>query len=247
MSIWGDKVLRKRNWQLPVASVCVILGILLVAQVRTQQYIGGNVFPSRRLEDVTDMLRKTENEKELLEKEVTVLRNQVSRVVEGEHTLEVVKQELSKTRMAAGLIAVKGPGVVVLLDDSKRQAKAGESPEIFLVHDEDLLKTINELFAAGAEAVSINGQRIIVTSEVRCAGPTVSVNNTRIGPPYEITAIGDPATLENSLRMRDGIIDTLLAWGIQVKITRSAELTVPAYRGSLYFQYAKPVEEGATP
>ncbi|HHV61813.1 MAG TPA: DUF881 domain-containing protein [Firmicutes bacterium] len=233
-----------KNWQAYIAFVCVILGFLLVVQFRTQEYIGKITLPTRRLEDLTDMLRKTESERDLLEKEVVALRQQLARVVEGEHMLGTVRQELEKVKMAAGLTELKGPGVVVVLNDSRKQAQPGESPELFLVHDEDLLKTANELFAAGADAVAINGQRLVATSEVRCAGPTISVNNTRIGPPYTIVAIGDPVTLENALRMREGIIDTLRAWGIEVKITRMPEVIVPAYKGSIYFHYAKSVDKG---
>ncbi|MEW6229331.1 MAG: DUF881 domain-containing protein [Bacillota bacterium] len=236
---------KAREFELYVAGVCVVLGVLLVAQFRTQEYIGRAQVPSRRLEDLSDMLRRTDAERELLEKEVDALRKQLAAVGEGERAAEAVRLELEKARMGAGLVAVEGPGVTVVLDDSKRQAEPGESPEVFLVHDEDILKIVNELFAAGAEAISINGQRVIATSEVRCAGPVISVNNVRIGPPYEITAIGDPTTLDNALRMRDGILDTLRTWGIEAKVQKATTVRVPAYKGSLYFQYAKPVLEGA--
>lgn len=234
-----------REFEIYVAAVCVVLGVLLVAQFRTQEYIGRAQIPSRRLEDLSDMLRRSDAERELLEKEVDVLRKQLAAVGEGERAAEAVRLELEKARMGAGLVAVEGPGLIVVLDDSKRQAEPGESPEVFLVHDEDILKIVNELFAAGAEAISINRQRVITTTEVRCAGPVISVNNVRIGPPYEITAIGDPTTLDNALRMRDGILDTLRTWGIGAKVQKVTAAHAPAYKGSLYFQYAKPVLEGA--
>ncbi len=234
-----------RAFELYVAGVCVILGILLVGQVRTQEYIGKSQIPSRRLEDLSDMLRKSDAERMILEKEVEVLREQVSKVAEGEKTAETIRAELAKARMAAGLTAVEGSGVIVTLNDSKRQAGPGESPELFLVHDNDILQVVNELFAAGAEAVSVNSQRMIATSEVRCSGPVISVNNVRIGPPYEIHAIGDPDALDSALHMRDGILDTLRAWGIEAKVQQSATVQVSGYKGGLYFQYAKPVLEGA--
>ncbi len=236
---------KAREFELYVAGVCVVLGVLLVAQFRTQEYIGGAQLPSRRLEDLSDMLRRSDAERELLEAEVTSLRQQLAAVGEGERAAEALRSELDKARMSAGLVAVEGPGVTVVLDDSKRHAEPGESPELFLVHDDDILKIVNELFAAGAEAISINGQRVIATTEVRCAGPVISVNNVRIGPPYEIVAIGDSTTLDNALRMRDGILDTLRTWGIEAKVQKMTAVRVPAYKGSLYFQYAKPVAEGA--
>jgi uncharacterized protein YlxW (UPF0749 family) len=106
------------------------------------------------------------------------------------------------------------------------------------------LKVVNELKAAGAEALSINGQRIISTSEIRCAGPTVSVNNVRSAPPYVIQAIGNPQTLDASLKMRGGVVETLKFWGIQVQTAIEKNLVIPGYNGTFAFDYAKPVEEG---
>ncbi|MBQ1470415.1 MAG: DUF881 domain-containing protein, partial [Schwartzia sp.] len=113
-------------------------------------------------------------------------------------------------------------------------------------HDDDLLRVVNELRAAGAEVISINGQRIIATSEIRCAGPTLSVNNVRSAPPYEIHAIGDAATLENALKMRGGVMETLAVWGIQLEIQASENVEVPAYKGTTQYQYAKPAGGGAS-
>ena len=108
-----------------------------------------------------------------------------------------------------------------------------------VMHDEDLLKVVNELRAAGAEAVSINGQRMTATSELRCAGPTLSVNNVRSAPPYEIRAIGDIKTLENALKMRGGVAETLKVWGISMDIRTSENVLVPAYKGSTKLKYGK--------
>ena len=119
---------------------------------------------------------------------------------------------------------------------------------LLLVDTYDTLKSgvpnaitvFNELRAAGAEVISINGQRLIATSEIRCAGPTLSVNNVRSAPPYEIRAIGDAATMENALKMRGGVVETLSVWGIQLEIQRSENVEVPAYKGTTQYQYAKP-------
>ena len=146
-------------------------------------------------------------------------------------------------KVKAGLTALKGPGVLVTVDDSKVQTKPGQNPNLYIIHDDDLLRLLNELKAAGAEALAINQERLLDISEVRCAGPTVSVNNTRFTPPYEIRAIGNPKTLESALRLRGGIVETLKFWGIQVAVKPEQNVVVPAFKGSRHLEYAK-VEEG---
>ena len=129
-----------------------------------------------------------------------------------------------------------------LLDDSNIAKKSGENPNLYIIHDEDLLRVLNELRAAGAEAISVNDQRIVAMSEIRCAGPTISVNNVRSAPPYVIKAIGAPKTLSSALRLRGGVVETFEFWGIQVKIKTVEKLHIPALKAPRSFEYAKTVE-----
>ncbi len=225
-----------RQGQVAIAAVCVVLGIMLAVQFRTTQDVKASV-PYQRVEDLSQQLGKVEKERDALLSEVYALRN-ASRS-------ETYTRELESVKMGAGLVPLQGPGVVVTIDDSKRPTKPGENPNLYLIHDDDILKVINELRAAGAEAISINGQRLVATSEIRCAGPTLSVNNARYSPPYEISVIGDQQTLESALKLRGGVIETLQFWGIQVTVKRQDLVKIPAYKGAFTFQYAKPAEEEA--
>ena len=224
-----------RQGRVAIAMVCAVLGFMLAVQFRTTQDIKSTV-PFQRIEDLSQRLLQTEKERDSLLDELESLKRSAGK--------EVVNKEMQKLKMAAGSMAVSGQGVVIIIDDSKKQSKTGENPNLYLIHDDDILKVINELWAAGAEAVAINEQRLIATSEIRCAGPTLSVNNTRSSPPYEILAIGDPKSLENSLKMRGGVVETLQFWGIQVQIKKLDHIVVPGYKGAYTFEYAHPVEEG---
>ena len=102
---------------------------------------------------------------------------------------------------------------------------------------------INELRSAGAEAISLNGERLIATSEVRCTGAVVTVNGRRYAAPYIIFAIGDPTTLYNALTMRNGVVDILGQWQIDVEVTMSEKLLIPKYNGALELEYASPAVE----
>ena len=225
-------MMRMRKGQLSIALVCVVLGIMLAVQFRATQGIRSNV-TYQRIEDLSAQLKAIEQERNGLLEEVHELRQKVDG---GE--------EFQNIKMGAGIVDLRGPGVVVTIDDSQKIAKAGENPNLYVIHDDDLLKVINELRAAGAEAISVNGQSLIATSEIRCAGPTLSVNNTRYTPPYEILAIGDPKTLDNALKMRGGIVETLRFWGIQISISKMDNIVVPAYKSSFRFDHARPIEQG---
>lgn len=219
-----------------LAFVCVVLGIMLAVQFRTTQDIRSTI-PFQRAEDLSQRLRQAEKERDTALRQMQEMQNS---------TLdETITKEAELFRMAAGYLQVQGPGVTVTIDDSKRAMKPGENPNLYLIHDDDMLKVINELWAAGAEAISINDQRLVIGSEIRCAGPTISVNNGRYSPPYEIRAIGDPKTLEASLKMRGGVIETLQFWGIQATIKTQPLIKISAYKGTHKYQFAKPVQEGA--
>ncbi len=224
-----------KQGQYSIALVCMILGIMLAVQFRSTQDLQSSI-PYQRLEDLTQRLAQTEKERDVLLKEVHKLREEIG--------AGILTPEMQLIKLGAGVVTVKGPGVVVTIDDSKRPTKPGENPNLYLIHDDDILRVINELRAAGCEAIAINDQRLIATSEIRCAGPTLSVNNTRYSPPYNITAIGDPQTLENALKMRGGVVETLQFWGIQVSIKKQEQVVVPAYKGVFKFEHAKPVKDG---
>lgn len=153
--------------------------------------------------------------------------------------------ELSNARFLAGLTPVQGPGVVVTLIDSKlalpRPLPPGMMP-INLIHDSDINLVVSELRAAGAEAIAVNGQRLVATSAVRCAGPTVFVNNMPQTPPFVIKAIGDSKTLASAMNLPGGVATQLRAYDPAMFSVKSvAALTLPAYSGGSEPRYAKPV------
>lgn len=231
-----------------ISAVCFILGMLLVAQFRSVQISGGNATSFQRAQELSTQLKTITEERDMYKKELLELRNRINEyensASEVSGITDAMKKELEKVRMNAGLLAGAGQGVVITLDDSNLPRQPGEDPNLFLIHDEDLLKVINELFAAGAEAVSVNGQRIITNSEIRCVGPTIIVNSIKLAPPFIIQAVGDPEILETSLKMRGGVIESLQVFGIQVGIKKQDKIDMPAYTGPIQFNYLKPVKAG---
>lgn len=212
-----------------IAMVFMVLGFMLTVQFKTTER-QRNV-RIERVEDLSERLRIVEAEKNQVQKELADLRKNSGHLMSD--------AELERLNLLAGTSEVFGPGLEIVLDDSASNKKVGENPNLYIVHDEDLLRILNELRAAGAEAISVNGQRIGAMSELRCAGPTVSINNVRSAPPYIIKAVGDPKTMASALRLRGGVVDTFSFWGINVKIHDSEKVVVPAQKTTRSYEYAK--------
>ena len=203
--------------------ISIIFGFILSMQARQVQEVSATV-NNQRVEELSMRLLQ-------LEEERNALKNQLL-TIEKESSMNQATNEFNEElKIQACLVPLEGPGIIIKLDDSSKQAKAGENPNLYIIHDDDILKIINELRAAGAEAISINGQRLVDTSEIRCAGPTLSVNNIRSSAPYEIHAIGDRKNLENAIKMRGGVAETLKVWGINLEVESTNTVYVPPFKG----------------
>ncbi|MBQ5758724.1 MAG: DUF881 domain-containing protein [Schwartzia sp.] len=228
----GDVINPENQNRIGLAFVSMVLGLLLTLQFRAT-LVQKESLPFQRIEELSARLIDTEKERDNLRaalREVTERQEMESRAA-----------NVADLEMTAGLVGLTGPGLVITIDDSKKTAKTGENMNLYVIHDEDILRVVNELRAAGAEAISLNGQRLTANSEIRCAGPTMSVNNVRSAAPFEIIAIGDSGTLENALKMRGGVVDTLKVWGIQMAISPRTSVQVPPFNGPSPFRHAKPV------
>ena len=231
--------------ELAVMAVCVVVGFLLAAQLRGVQLAGAaDATNASRLETLQSLYNDVVEERDGLTEQVGQLQSELElyrqQAASGDEGSEALKTELEQMEITAGLTDVEGPGVTVVLEDSTQANVTGDEAD-YLIHDNDILSVINELRSAGAEAISLNGERILATSEVRCTGAVVTVNGRRYAAPYVIVAIGDPDTLYSALTMRNGVVDILSQWGITVRVTASDQLLIPAYSGTVDYQYAKPV------
>jgi uncharacterized protein YlxW (UPF0749 family) len=180
-----------------------------------------------------------------LRHEVDLLRADVERLVSDAGSREAGaaarERRLSRANLTAGLVPVRGPGLQVTLDDSLlEEAPSGDVNDL-VIHSQDVQAAVNALWRAGAEAVSINGQRLVGTSAVLCVGNTLLLNGTVHSPPYVISAVaasrdrfdGDP--LVRRLR------EDAEAYGLRVSIRTVDTVDIPAYRGSAAFRFAQPV------
>ncbi|HCF51270.1 MAG TPA: hypothetical protein DER60_13375 [Syntrophomonas sp.] len=232
--------MRSRNAQITIAIVSLILGILLAIQFKTQENINDTLMPGR-VEELSQSLIEVTKQRDALAEEVQTLSDKLQKIRQVDEAMADLQDEVMKANMAAGKVAVSGPGVLLTLNDSNRTLQSGENPNYGIVHDYDLLTLVNELRASGAEAIAVNGERLTAISEIRCAGTLILVNWARIGPPYEIKAIGDPEMLTSGLNIRGGHLETLKYLGVQTNLQKADKLELPAYNGAMKFTHAVPV------
>jgi uncharacterized protein YlxW (UPF0749 family) len=140
-----------------------------------------------------------------------------------------------------GLVAVAGPGVKVTLDDSSMKRSPTGNLNDLVIHSQDVQAVVNGLWRAGAEAIGINGQRLVSTSAVLCVGNTLLLNGTVHSPPYVISAVGAKQTeFENDELVRR-LHDDADAFGLRFSVSREDELRLPAFVGAVTPKYALPV------
>ncbi|MDD2503655.1 MAG: DUF881 domain-containing protein [Clostridia bacterium] len=233
--------------------VCVILGFF-AAQVfdkpQAMEEIGG-VTSLQNIENLLNQKKTLDSKRQELEQ---LIAQQERKIKEYENNaaqtsthLQQLQKELQETKLGAGLLRVEGPGVEIILNDRKRDSFLVDYPNMinyFIVHDSDMLHVINELRGAGAEAIAVNGTRIMANSRISCGGPTINVGKyERFAPPFIIQAIGDPEKLMEGLRMEDSIYHDLLAWGLEFQIRRLDRIEIPRYLGDTNYEYARLLQE----
>jgi len=180
----------------------------------------------------------------LKEKEQTLTRLRED-VTKNNKLSDEQRKKIDNNNTILGLTKVTGKGVQIVLKDGEENKKAGSTLEASqtIVHDVDILEIINVLRNAGAEAISINGHRIIATSPISCIGTVIKINDEKVGAPYVISAIGNPESLESALNIPGGIISILEKFGIKITKEKKEEIKIPEYTGVYKYQYLKAVGE----
>lgn len=239
--------MKKLKAQLALGFVFMLLAFLITIQFRSVTLNSKSLQQTNvRSDELMTDLNKEREKNEILGKQLAAYENDIAKYREDMEQSsgysKFLSEQLRRAEISAGMVDVRGPGVVVSISDvNKRKAQTYDSSSATLIHDEDIRRIINELFASGAEAISINGSRIITTTAVRCVGPTILINDKKMAPPYVISAIGSADQLEAALNLNGGVIDNLRVWDFEISISKSAELTIPKYDGVITQKHATPV------
>jgi len=194
--------------------------------------------------DVTNGANEIKNLRELITVRDQRLK-EYQNAVENEGSIsDVLYTELQNLKIAAGLVDLEGPGITVKVSDSEREIFYWDDPNDLVIHEQDVLLLINELKYAGTEAISINGQRVLSNTEIKCSGPTITINNHTSGQPFIIKAIGDPITLEAAIKSPGSYANDLKEiYDLVVESMVSQRVRIPRYQGELLINYMSAQED----
>ena len=227
--------MNKSKIALILSLMCIVLTCGIVVQVRTIKGTGSTISTNSQENELRDAVLKAKEKYDNLYADVENTENKL----EEERT-----NEIKNGNKVLGMSEVSGNGIVITINDNQDIALSNwlADPNLLIVHDADLISVVNELKNAGAEAISINEQRLVTTSSIECDGNIIKVNGEKVGAPFTIKAIGIPEVLINVNRV-GGYLDILkedryLKVTVE-KMTDKKKITIPKYTGVMKFQYAQ--------
>lgn len=223
-------------------AICLVAGFMIGTSASLAQ---GTDLRAGRNTDLISLVSVGTQRNEELAREVAQARAEVDRLSAATGQSGVPASELEAAALAAHTVPMTGPGVTVVLTDAPSSvAPPDVDPDLLVVHQQDIQAVVNALWRGGAEAMTIQGQRVVSTTGIKCVGNTVVLHGIPYAPPYRIEAIGDPAALEEALETSEYVSnyqDYVAAYGLGYQQRRVAELTFPAYEGRIELQYARPL------
>lgn len=224
------------------AAVCLVIGLMISVSALNAR--GYDLRPARHTE-LVDLVRDRSRYNAELTGQVGELRAEVDRLTADAADAPDLSGRIAEAGAAAGLDSVTGPGVTVTLTDAPASVQPpGVDEDLLIVHQQDIQAVVNVLWAAGAEAMTIQGQRVISTTGIKCVGNSVVLHGTPYAPPYVISAIGDPERLAAGLDESESVkiyrqYAEVYHLGYQQR--RDDELRFPGYRGAVDLEDARAV------
>lgn len=228
--------------------LCLIVGFSLVTQSKVTN--GQKLYVSAKtISDYETTIASEKKDKErieLLTEEAKEKLAEYEILAEGENPelRDKLLEELDHYKMISGTIDVCGEGIIVQIDDATRDVYEWEDQNQVLVHDLDLLMVINDLARSGAEAISVNGQRITNNTAISCSGYTVHINGQFFARPFEIRAIGDSKRMAAALIGIDGYGTLLKEYGILFKVIMKDDMVLSGITEEQPYHFMTKAKEG---
>jgi uncharacterized protein YlxW (UPF0749 family) len=228
-------------WRGVVPLICLLAGFGFAVSAHESR---GTELRPPATSNLSDLVRAAEVRVQIATAQAETLEREVSHATAsaGKRDAGVAAEQAKSAPLRApgGLTAVHGPGIEVVLDDAA-EAIDGVDPNQLVVHQSDLQAVVNALWAGGAEAMTIAGQRVIATSAVRCVGNTLLLNGEVFSPPFRVAAIGPYRTMSEALDGSPGVGQFEQAaayYGLGYTVASADELSLPGYTGSFALRFA---------
>ena len=241
--------MKKKTEIIILTIMCFILSIAISMQIKTVNNngstIGSSQSESNLKAQVLQMKEKYENEYNKLEELTEELEKVRQDVSSNSEELKGLEDKIKKDNILLGNTDVKGQGVSITLNDGKSDLNLF-NPENLLVHAENVLLVVNELKNAGAEAISVNGQRIVNSSDIVGINNNqyILVNGERIVGPYEVKAIGNKEEFDKILNFKDsGFIPYYRNKGYSIEMHYADNISINAYNKEITLKYLKDKKE----
>ncbi len=235
--------MKKKQIAITLGVMCFILTVAISVQLKTVKNTTSTASQALIDNGLRDEVLKWKEKydhayQELLdsEKQLTQVREQAT---QNNTTANAKQEQIKENDMLLGRVEVKGAGLEITLADNNAVGTGLIDPSMVLVHYDDLLQVVNALNNAGAEAISINGQRVITTTAITCEGNVIKVNGEKISSPFVVKAIGSQGLLLGSMTMAGGYLNNMEEWGVIVNVKTVDDLTIEKYNGIISYKYVK--------
>ena len=233
--------MKKNSIAIILGAVCLVLVFAIAVQIKTIEDVNKTVAGYASENGLRDEVLKWKARYEEIyskvqeeEKKLDKVRKEASANDENSAS---TREELNLVNRLLGLTEVTGKGITLVLDDNKTSIADGTaigSIADYLVHDDDLIRLVNDLKNGGAEAISINDQRIVNTTGIVCDGNVVRINGQKVSAPFEIKAIGYPERIIGAISFPKAILEELRTVGVvKEEPKKSNSITIPKYTGSI--------------
>ncbi len=229
-----------------IGIICFLITVGICVQVKTvstwdTSTAVQSITENKLRDSVLKAKEKYENAYKQLEQSLTELEELRKVAASDSQTAGEIETQINEANKLLGLTEISGKGIIITLDDANSVDVIGSASD-YIVHDLDLVEVVNELFNAGAEAISINNQRIVSTTSISCSGNIIKVNDEKLGVPFEIKAIGLPEKLDGALSRPGGYLELMSDDGVQVSVKKSDSITIPKYEGVYRYDYLQIAE-----
>jgi len=242
--------MNKKQVAITLGIMCFVLAAGIAIQIRTITDTNSTAKQTLAENSLRDEVLRWKEKYDNLYRELEVAEKDLEKIrqeaTQEDTTAKNQEEEIKQNNMLLGLTDVTGPGLVITVKDKQGVTSEMLDPTdnivFYLVHDTDLRMIVNELKNAGAEAISINNQRIVLTSSITCEGNIVRVNGEKIGSPFTIKAIGSPERLYGAITRPEGVIDVFNR-KVDTKVEKVNEVEISKYNGVITPKYLTPVTD----